>query len=93
MPGLLRGAARTAVVAVTAVPNRVSRRQGQGWAANQPRQHETPQAPPQPAAPPPAGGGDRIPAVNQLGELRDGVHTEDEFTAKFTAKEATILAW
>ena len=35
MPGLLRGVARTAVIAGTAsaVSNRVSRRQGQRWAA------------------------------------------------------------
>lgn len=36
MPGLLRGVARTAVVAgtATAVSNRVSRRQGRRWAAD-----------------------------------------------------------
>ncbi|MGW5149854.1 SHOCT domain-containing protein [Rhodococcus koreensis] len=88
MPGLLRGVARTAVVAgtATAVSHRVSRRQGQRWAEIQP-----PQAPaPPPSAPPPAGGGDRVAALKQLGELRArGVHTEDQFTAK----EATILAW
>lgn len=40
MPGLLRGVARTAVVAgtATAVSNRVSRRQGQRWAEIQPPQ-------------------------------------------------------
>ncbi len=53
MPGLLRGVARTAVVAgtATAVSNRVSRRQGQRWAAQQEYQYE--QQPPPPA--PPAG--------------------------------------
>ena len=55
MPGLLRGMARTAVIAGTAtsVSNRVSRRQGQRWAAQEA------QAPPQgyaepPPPPPPA---------------------------------------
>ena len=99
MPGLLRGIARTAVVAGTAttVSNRVSRRQGQRWAANQP----TPQqesAPPQQAPPPlpppaqpaaPSGGMDRIAALKQLGGLRDqGVLTEEEFTAE----KARVLA-
>ncbi|MGY1710837.1 SHOCT domain-containing protein [Geodermatophilus sp. SYSU D00758] len=48
MPGLLRGVARTAVVAgtATAVSNRVSRRQAGRWAARD--------AARQPAAPPPA---------------------------------------
>ncbi|WP_374940096.1 SHOCT domain-containing protein [Streptomyces finlayi] len=43
MPGLIRGVARTAVVAgtATAVSNRVSRRQQGRWAAQQ-----APQAPP-----------------------------------------------
>ena len=43
MPGLLRGVARTAVVAgtATAVSNRVSRRQGARWASQ-----EAEQAPP-----------------------------------------------
>ena len=52
MPGLLRGMARTAVVAgtATAVSNRVSRRQAERWAAQE--------APPrrQQYAPPPAAG-------------------------------------
>jgi hypothetical protein len=98
MPGLLRGIARTAVVAGTAtsVSNRVSRRQGQRWAADQPAPQQQEPAPP-PAAPqaPPAqpapssGGTDRIAALKQLGELRDqGVLTEEEFNAE----KAKILA-
>lgn len=48
MPGLLRGVARTAVVAgtATAVSNRVSRRQQGRWAAQQ--EYETPAPPPRP---------------------------------------------
>ncbi|NKY43043.1 hypothetical protein B7C42_05290 [Nocardia cerradoensis] len=87
MPGLLRGVARTAVVAgtATAVSNRVSRRQGQRWAAQQEYQYE--QQPPPPA---PAGGGtDRIAALKQLGELKaQGVLTEQEFESE----KARILA-
>ncbi|MFE5705362.1 SHOCT domain-containing protein [Rhodococcus koreensis] len=94
MPGLLRGIARTAVVAgtATAVSNRVSRRQGQRWAANQPapQQQAPPPPPPPPAQPAPqAGGMDRIAALKQLGELRDqGVLTEEEFNTE----KAKILA-
>ena len=95
MPGLLRGIARTAVVAgtATAVSNRVSRRQGQRWTANQPAPQQQQQAP-APAPPPaqpaaPAGGMDRITALKQLGELRaQGVLTEEEFNTE----KAKILA-
>ena len=95
MPGLLRGIARTAVIAGTAttVSNRVSRRQGQRWAAQQPppTQQAAPPPPPPapPASPPPAGGADRLTALKQLGELRtQGVLTDDEFNAE----KARILA-
>ncbi|MFD9429653.1 SHOCT domain-containing protein [Streptomyces sp. NPDC060002] len=83
MPGLLRGVARTAVVAgtATAVSNRVSRRQQGRWA-----QQDSPQAAPQPApsaAPPPARPADmssKIDQLKQLGELKaQGVLTEAEF--------------
>jgi hypothetical protein len=53
MPGLIRGVARTAVVAgtATAVSNRVSRRQAGRWADQEQQQYQ--QAPPQyPQAPP-----------------------------------------
>ncbi|MDH6281585.1 SHOCT domain-containing protein [Prescottella agglutinans] len=95
MPGLLRGMARTAVVAgtATAVSNRVSRRQGQRWAAQeQPPQYQAPPPPPPaPPAPPAAGAGqvDRIEALKQLGELKaQGVLTD----AEFNAEKARILA-
>ena len=42
MPGLLRGVARTAVIAgtATAVSNRVSRRQGDRWQAQEQQQYD-----------------------------------------------------
>lgn len=97
MPGLLRGVARTAVVAgtATAVSNRVSRRQGERWAAQQQPaaqyepQYETPPPPPPPPPPAPPGAVDRLAALKQLGELKDqGVLTE----AEFAAEKARILA-
>jgi hypothetical protein len=79
MPGLLRGVARTAVIAGTAtsVSNRVSRRQAERWAEQDYQQAAA-------AAPPPAaGGGDVVEQLTQLGELRDkGVLTEEEFAAQ-----------
>ena len=88
MPGLLRGMARTAVVAGTAtsVSNRVSRRQGQRWAAQEAPSYP-PQgyaAPPPPAAPQPAAGGaDRIEKLKELAALKDqGVLTDEEFAAE-----------
>jgi putative oligomerization/nucleic acid binding protein len=81
MPGmLLRGVARTAVVAgtATAVSNRVSRRQADRWAQQDTAQGGYYQAPPAPAAEP-----DPIERLKELGELRDkGVLTEDEFAAQ-----------
>ena len=79
MPGLLRGVARTAVIAgtATAVSNRVSRRQGERWA----QQGGYYEAPPEPAAAP--AGSDPIEQLKQLGELRDkGILTEEEFAAQ-----------
>jgi Short C-terminal domain len=88
MPGLLRGMARTAVIAgtATAVSNRVSRRQANRWAqqdqlqyAQEPpvQQVETAQAAPDP--------------VEQLKDLADlkaqGVLTD----AEFEAQKARIL--
>jgi putative oligomerization/nucleic acid binding protein len=80
MPGLLRGVARTAAIAgtATAVSNRVSRRQGQRWAAQEAEQYQQ-QAPP-PPAPAAAGEDSMIDQLKQLGELKDqGVLTEQEF--------------
>ena len=86
MPGLIRGVARTAVIAgtATAVSGRVSRRQQGKWAAQeqQQQQAEAPPAAPAPAAAPPQGGGmdDKLAQLKQLGELKDaGVLTDAEF--------------
>jgi hypothetical protein len=87
MPGLLRGVARTAVVAgtATAVSNRVSRRQAERWSAQDQQYYEEP--PPQ-AAPAPAQP-DKLEQLKQLGELKaSGVLTD----AEFEAQKAKILA-
>lgn len=79
MPGLIRGVARTAVIAGTAthVSNNVSRRQTARWAQQAPQQ-EYAQAPP-PAAP----AADPVAQLKELAELRDsGVLTEEEFAAQ-----------
>ncbi|HST70427.1 MAG TPA: SHOCT domain-containing protein [Solirubrobacterales bacterium] len=88
MPGLLRGVARTAVVAGTAtsVSNRVSKRQGERWAAQEQQQYAQ-EAPPQQtaaASPAPAGGGSSmIDQLKELGELKaQGILTEEEFAAQ-----------
>jgi hypothetical protein len=89
MPGLIRGVARTAVIAgtATAVSNRVSRRQAGRWAAQEPQAYDQPyeEAPPPPAAPPPApvDTSTKIAQLRELGELKDqGVLTEGEFQAQ-----------
>jgi len=75
MPGLLRGIARTAVIAgtATAVSNRVSRRQAGRWA----EQDQERSGPPDET---PDGGPDQLTQLEQLGRLRaDGVLTDAEF--------------
>ncbi|MFJ6551345.1 SHOCT domain-containing protein [Streptomyces luteogriseus] len=83
MPGLLRGVARTAVVAgtATAVSNRVSRRQQGRWAAQQGHQEPAAQpAPPAGAAPAASDMSSNLEQLKQLGDLRaQGVLTEAEF--------------
>ena len=101
MPGLLRGVARTAVVAgtATAVSGRVQRRQASKYAErdaetavqrdeayDQQAAPQAPEAPPPPAAP---STSDTLEQLKQLGELKaQGVLTEDEFAAQ----KAKILA-
>jgi hypothetical protein len=92
MPGLLRGMARTAVIAgtATAASNRVSRRQANRWAAQEQQPYEPP--PQQQYAPPPApagnGASDPIQQLKELAALKDqGVLTE----AEFAAQKARIL--
>ena len=80
MPGLLRGIARTAVVAgtATAVSNRVSRRQANRWAQQDTQYYE-----PAPPAAPAAAAPDPIALLKELGELhRQGVLTDEEFAAQ-----------
>lgn len=88
MPGLIRGVARTAVVAgtATAVSNRVSRRQAGRWAAQEQQQYQQapPQqyyeAPPPPAAPAASDMDDKLAQLKELGELKAaGVLNEYEF--------------
>lgn len=81
MPGLLRGVARTAVIAgtATAVSNRVSRRQGERWA----EQEAPPQQPQAAQAPPPPVAASTIDQLKELGELKSqGILTEEEFAAQ-----------
>ncbi|MCH0540842.1 SHOCT domain-containing protein [Streptomyces sp. MUM 203J] len=90
MPGLIRGVARTAVVAgtATAVSNRVTQRQQGRWAAQQGYQGDAPppgrpspqaraEPPPAPSAPDMSG---KFEQLKQLGDLKaQGVLTEAEF--------------
>lgn len=97
MPGLLRGVARTAVVAgtATAVSNRVSRRQANRWSSQEEQQYAEQQqyaqpqqqyAPPPPPAPAPAP--DPIAQLKDLAELKaQGILTD----AEFAAQKARIL--
>jgi len=95
--GLLRGVARTAVVAgtATAVSNRVSRRQAGRWAGQDSQQYAADQYNQQQqyaqAAPPPAATPteSKLDQLQQLGELKQqGVLTD----AEFEAQKARILA-
>ncbi len=102
MPGLLRGVARTAVVAGTAsaVAGRVQRRQANKFAEQDAQtaatreqayeQQYVQQAPPPPPPPPASSGsGDMLEQLKTLGELKAaGVLTEEEFAAQ----KAKILA-
>jgi Short C-terminal domain len=91
MPGLLRGIARTAVVAgtATAVSNRVSRRQAERWQRQgsdpygQPEPSDEEPAPQYAAPPPTAPAADPIQQLKDLAALKDqGVLTEEEFAAQ-----------
>jgi len=93
MPGLLRGVARTAVVAGTAsaVNGRVQRRQAERFADRDAQiyaerqqayeQQTMAQAPPQPAAE--AGESNTIQQLKELAELKaQGILTDEEFAAE-----------
>jgi hypothetical protein len=91
MPGLLRGIARTAVVAGTAsaVGGRVRHRQDQKWARQdaQAAEPEPQYAEPEQGSAPPAK--DKLQQLKELGDLKaQGVLTEQEFGAE----KAKILA-
>jgi len=95
MPGLLRGAARVAVVAgtATAVSNRVSRRQANRWSAQEDEQAQQQQDQQQQYAPPPqpapAPATDTVTQLKELAELKtQGILTD----AEFEAEKAKILA-
>lgn len=81
MPGLLRGVARTAVIAGTAthVSNNVSRRQARRWQEEDQAQYaeQQPQQFAQPAQ------DDDVAELQKLAQLKDqGILTQEEFDAK-----------
>jgi hypothetical protein len=98
MPGLLRGVARTAVIAgtATAVSNRVSRRQAGRWAEQEQAQAYQQQAyrqqayPPAGYASPDDDASVRIAQLKELAALRDqGVLSQAEFEAQKSRLLAT----
>ena len=108
MPGLMRGVARTAVVAgtATAVSNRVSRRQANRWASQEQQQYyeQAPPPPPQqqyyaPAPPPPpapvAAPEPAAPQVDVVSQLKELAALRDQgilTDAEFDAQKAKLLA-
>jgi hypothetical protein len=110
MPGLIRGVARTAAIAgtATAVSNRVSRRQGNRWAAQEqqayaPQPYAPPAYEPAPYAPPAYGTPAPAPVASDaatsgndriaaLRELAD-LKAQGVLTqAEFEAEKARLLA-
>jgi Short C-terminal domain len=96
MPGLIRGVARTAVIAGTAssVAGRVNRRQQNKWAAQdqqasdaqqyQQQQQQPPQQQYAPAPPAPSTD-DNLAQLQKLGELHaQGILTDEEFAREKT---------
>lgn len=78
MPGLLRGMARTAVIAGTAthVSNNVSRRQANRWNREAEEQQQAEQ-------PTPQQSNDPMEQLQKLGELHaQGILTDEEFANK-----------
>jgi phosphoglycolate phosphatase-like HAD superfamily hydrolase len=101
MPGLLRGVARTAVVAgtATAVSGRVQRRQAEKYADRDAniyaereqayQQQQGAQAPPPPPPPAAPSADDTLEQLTKLGALKEqGILTD----AEFEAQKAKILA-
>ena len=96
MPGLIRGVARTAVIAGTAtsVSNRVSRRQANRWADQDQQQQQPPPQqyapPPQQYAPPPP----EPPATVDIEQLKQlaALHEQGVLTdAEFAEQKARLL--
>jgi hypothetical protein len=94
MPGLLRGVARTAVIAgtATAASGAVQRRQASKNVAaydKAEQQYYQQQAPPPQAAPaaaPPEGMDDKLEQLERLGQLKaQGILSEEEFAAQKAA--------
>lgn len=91
MPGLLRGMARTAVVAgtATAVSNRVSRRQANRWAQQDEQQYAQQQYPQLQYEQAPPAAPDTVSQLKDLADLKaQGILTD----AEFEAQKAKILA-
>ena len=86
---LLRGMARTAVIAgtATAVSNRVSRRQAGRWAAHDAPQEQPSEAPP-PAAPTGTDTNTKLAQLRELGQLHESGVLDD---AEFELQKSQIL--
>jgi hypothetical protein len=87
---LLRGMARTAVVAgtATAVSNRVSRRQAGRWASHDAPQEQYSQAPPPPAASSGTDTNTKLAQLRELGQLHESGVLDD---AEFELQKSQIL--
>ena len=93
MPGLIRGVARTAVIAgtATAVSNRVSRRQANRWASQNAQASEPVYEEQEPAPPPQQTGTDvntKLAQLRQLGDLHESGDLDD---AEFELQKSQIL--
>ena len=96
MPGLLRGMARTAVVAgtATAVSNRVSRRQAQTLGRSRRRRHRSSSSTPRRRRPrrAAAAGEDRVEQLKELAALKEqGVLTDEEFGQREGARPRQLI--
>ncbi|HKH04894.1 MAG TPA: SHOCT domain-containing protein [Acidimicrobiales bacterium] len=108
MPGLIRGVARTAAIAgtATAVSNRVSRRQGNRWAAQEqqayapqpyapPAYEPAPYAPPAYETPAPVASDAPTSGTDRIAALRElaDLKAQGVLTqAEFEAEKARLLA-
>ena len=87
---LLRGIARTAVIAgtATAVSNRVSRRQAGRWAAQEAPQEQSYEQAPPPAAPAGTDTNTKLAQLRELGQLHETGVLDD---AEFELQKSRIL--